>query len=138
MKAISARLAGNAIILILVLVIGFYLLVLFGLVPYQVVWGGRLETAKEMYVFEFLSIVINLLIIAVVAMHAGYLKPLFSKKSLKILFWIFAILFALNTIGNILAENTWETIIFGPLTFFLSLLFFRLATEKTDDRKETD
>ena len=37
--------------------------------------------------------------------------------------------FMLNTIGNILAEELFERILFTPLTFFSSLLAFRIGVE---------
>lgn len=111
-------------------VVVFHLLVLSGIVPYNIVWGGRLESAMQMYAFELVSLTINLVIIAIVGMKGGYIKPYLPDKLVTFLLWVFVILFALNTVGNLFAESKLEMIIFTPLTFISTILFYRLAIEK--------
>jgi hypothetical protein len=104
--------------------------VIFGIVPFQNVWGGRLKTQEEMLKFEAFSIVLNLIFIAVVLVKAGFWKVKISPKIISLLLWIMTILFALNTIGNLFAVNDLEKYIATPITFILSILCFILAREK--------
>jgi hypothetical protein len=121
----------KAVILILfILIVIFHFLVIFGIVPFQNVWGGRLKTQEEMLKFEAFSIVLNLIFIAVVLVKAGFWKVKISPKIISILLWIMTILFALNTIGNLFAVNNLEKYIATPITFILSILCFILAREK--------
>ena len=121
----------KAVILILfILIVIFHFLVIFGIVPFQNVWGGRLKTQEEMLKFEAFSIVLNLIFIAVVLVKAGFWKVKISPKIISILLWIMTILFALNTIGNLFAVNDLEKYIATPITFILSVLCFILAREK--------
>ena len=121
----------KAVILILfILIVIFHFLVIFGIVPFQNVWGGRLKTQEEMLKFEAFSIVLNLIFIAVVLVKAGFWKVKISPKIISILLWIMTILFALNTIGNLFAVNNLEKYIATPITFILSVLCFILAREK--------
>lgn len=121
----------KAVILILfILIVIFHFLVIFGIVPFQNVWGGRLKTQEEMLKFEAFSIVLNLIFIAVVLVKAGFWKVKISPKIISILLWIMTILFALNTIGNLFAVNDLEKYIATPITFILSILCFILAREK--------
>ncbi|MEN9442639.1 MAG: hypothetical protein RLZ33_2716 [Bacteroidota bacterium] len=46
---------------------------------------------------------------------------------LRFAFWLFFVLFSLNTLGNLFAETLTETLIFTPLTILLAVLSLRLA-----------
>lgn len=108
----------------------YHLIIITELIPYNEVWGGRLETREQMFQFETVSIVINSIILIVVLVKGEYLKLKIPPKFMNILLWIFVILFALNTLGNIFAVSIWETIIFTPVTLISSILFCRLAIDK--------
>lgn len=128
-KKINIRFAAILMLVLLSCVIVFHLLVLSGTIPYSVVWGGRLESVSQMYLFEAMSITINLMIIVIIAIKAGYVKPFISKRTLTFLLWALAILFALNTVGNLLATTILETILFTPLTLISAVLCYRMAIE---------
>ena len=51
-------------ILLLTLVVIFHFAIITGLIPYQIVWAGKLNSVDEMYAFETVSIAINIFIIA--------------------------------------------------------------------------
>ncbi|RYD56281.1 MAG: hypothetical protein EOP56_13185 [Sphingobacteriales bacterium] len=127
---ISERLAIHTIITILSLVIIFHILVLTGVIPYNIVWGGRLQTKEQMVKFETMSILINIFMIAIVAVHAGYLQLPVNRTVIRIILWLLAGLFAMNTIGNLLSTNSFEMLVFTPVTLVLSLLFIRLVIVK--------
>jgi hypothetical protein len=129
-RRISFLMSGRIIILITALVIFYHFLILFSIVPYELTWGGKLKSYNQMIVFETISIVINCLIILVVFIKLGFIKRLQSSKLIKFVLWFFVLLFALNTIGNLFAENVLEKLIFTPITLVLSLLFCRLVIEK--------
>ena len=80
--------------------------------------------------FESISIALNLTMLTLVAIKTGLLKINLKPNFLKVTFWLMAVLFALNTLGNLLAVNTLETLIFTPLTFILAVFSFRLALSK--------
>ncbi len=84
-----------------------------------------------MLTFESVSVSLNLLIVLVIAGHAGYLPVSFNKNITRILIWLMTGLFLLNTIGNLMAVNPIEKFIFTPLTLLLTLLCYRVAMEKT-------
>lgn len=88
--------------------LAFHLLIVLKIIPYEIAWGGRLDSDIEMYVFEFISIIINLFFLHVLLQKGNYVKPIFSGKTLSIILWIFFAIFALNTIGNLFAETNFE------------------------------
>ena len=128
---INASAAIKLFIALLLLVVVFHLCVLIKLIPYSIAWGGRLTNDAEMYVFESVSILINLFLIWVLLMKGAYLKFSFSTKTLTIILWIFFSLFVLNTIGNLFAKTNFEKT-FSLLTAVSALLIgFILKKEKT-------
>lgn len=123
---------GVAIKLLLALsgaTIVFHILVLAGVIPYEIVWGGRLETISQMRVFEGISIAINLLIAAATLTRGGYIKSVLPAKFFRIFFWALFAVFFLNTLGNVFSESTTETKIFTPLTLAAAVLCYRVARE---------
>ncbi len=129
-KTISKTLATRGLLTILSLIIVFHLLVLTQTIPYSIVWGGRLQDSSQMVVFEVISITLNLLMIAIVCIHAGIWKVSVSQAVLKIMLWGMAILFMLNTIGNLFSLNELEKFLFTPLTLLLSIFSLRLAISR--------
>ncbi len=129
-KKIKIEFAVNTILILAALIFVFHMLIISGAIPYQYVWGGRLESNDQMIKFESISMIINLFVIFIVAIKGSYIRPYLSTKVVKFFLWIFSILFILNTIGNLLSLNSLETIIATPITFLLALMFLRLATEK--------
>lgn len=129
-KLLPFSTAATAIIALNLAVILFHLLVISGFIPFQNVWGGRLETATEMYAFETASAVVNLILVMIVAAKRKRIARQGAGVFLDIFLWIFVALFLLNTLGNLAAKATLETWIATPLTFILAILCWRVAIEK--------
>lgn len=133
----SAKTAIKFMLALIVGVILFHLCILLKLIPYEITWGGRLKSDSEMYVFESISILINLLLIAFLLMKGGYMKTFISIKIIDVLLWIFFGLFALNTIGNLLAKTNFEKC-FAILTLAFSILIWivlRQGKTRSSDSK---
>lgn len=88
-----------------------------------------MESVSQMYLLETVSIIISLMIIAIVGMKGGFIKPLLPQRVITFLLWFLVVLFTLNTIGNLLAETTLETILFTPVTLTSVFLCYRMAIE---------
>lgn len=117
---------------ILSLVMLFHILVLIQIIPYTIVWAGKINTIAEMRVFETVSLFINAFIICVIAVKSQYLKWNIPGKLIQVLLWVFVALFSLNTIGNLVSKTSFETIVFTPLTFILAILCLRIVLEKKE------
>lgn len=129
-KLLSFRFAVNAQALLLSMVIVFHLLVVSGIIPYTIVWAGKLQSTREMLLFESISILLNLVLLLVVTMKGGYIAAAVPQKMLNAILWVFVVLFSLNTLGNMMAKYTLETILFTPLTFVSAILCMRIVMEK--------
>jgi hypothetical protein len=136
-KLISERLAVNSILFILSVIVLFHIAILTGLIPFDIVWGGRLKDAAQMRRFETVSILTNAVMIAVVSIRGGYLPVRIPARIITIALWLMGALFVLNTLGNLASVNAWERLIFTPLTAVLALLCFRLAIYKRDRLYQT-
>ncbi|MEQ9375550.1 MAG: hypothetical protein RIG68_10240 [Imperialibacter sp.] len=130
LKKINFKLAVHAMIALLSLVLVYHLIIITGLIPYEATWGGRLQNREQMLRFETVSIVVNLFILTVILIKGGYLKLKLPAIVLKVLLWAFAVLFALNTVGNLASTSVLELIIFTPLTAAAAVFCARLAVER--------
>ena len=127
---------GRALQIIALATLTYHICIMVGIVPYELVWGGKLESRDQMFVFESISIAVNLLLIASVWAYFHAYPPSYHKAG-RILMWIFGVLFALNTLGNIFAENIWEAVIFTPITAISAFLAFKLALHR-EKKKENE
>ena len=125
---IDFRRAVNTTLILLTAIMVFHMLVIAGIIPYTIVWGGKLSNSEEMLRFELASVTINLLLVVVIMIKAEYIRIPVSGRIITTILWLYFGLFSLNTIGNLFAEKSLETIIFTPLTFILALLIYRIAS----------
>lgn len=108
----------------------FHLSVLVQLVPYRIVWGGRLQSVSNMYRFEAVSLALNAFFLLVVLAKCGVLRLKISPGVFRWVLTGMALLFLLNTAGNLFSDNNTERLLFTPLTLLLATLSFLLAREK--------
>jgi hypothetical protein len=113
--------AETGIITLLLFALVFHVLVVLRVIPFTIVWGGRLKTLREMYRFEAGSITINLLLILLLLCCAGYIDCPFSAGTVRIIYWCIAGLFFLNTIGNLFSKSKMEQLIFTPVTLLIAV-----------------
>lgn len=119
--------AQYGLIIIFSLFLIFHILILSKIIPYNIVWGNRLKSNKEMYRFEIISILVNLLFLFTILVHSKIMSFDLPKVALTIMFWIMAILFALNTLGNIVSRNKLEQRLFTIITIIMTILSLILA-----------
>ncbi len=127
---IRPRLAGAVLLVVLGCLIVFHLAILSGVIPFTIVWGGRLKDAGQMLRFESVSLLINLLAVVPVAIRSGFIKPVLPASLVTAALWALALLLALNTVGNLFAESWFELLVFTPVTFVCAVLLFRLAMSR--------
>jgi hypothetical protein len=122
---ISIAQSGLLILLSLFLLLHFTILL--RVIPYNLVWGGRLKSAKEMYRFEIFSIIINSLFVVLILVQAGFLIFDIPKRIMTYALWLMTGLFLLNTLGNITSKNKLEQRLFTPVTILLAVFSLILA-----------
>ncbi len=74
-KFISAKLAGNILLAALGVLFIFHILVILGLIPADIVWGGQVKDAQaNLVLLETIALLVTLLFIFIVAVKTGYIK----------------------------------------------------------------
>lgn len=115
-------------------IVGALLLFHFGIVlkiiPYEIVWGGKLQSDQEMYVFESISIALNIILGLLLLVKVNLITVGIAEKGINFGLWVFIGLFALNTIGNLLAETTFEKF-FSIVTSFLCISLWMIVKRKS-------
>lgn len=129
LKKIPFLFAVKTVLLIVGFTLVFHILVLSQIIPYNIVWGARIQNKQQMFVFEAVSLSLNFFMLFLVLVKGGYITWQINHTVVKTFLWVFSALFALNTLGNLASNNVLETVIFTPLTLLLSMLFVRLALE---------
>lgn len=129
-RMISFKFASYAVTALLSGLLLFHILILTGLVPYGIVWGGSIENKSQMQASELFSIIVNLFMLFIVTAKASFIKISIPEKLTDLLLWAFVVFFALNTVGNLLSKSTLETVIFTPVSLLSAVFFLRLALEK--------
>lgn len=127
MVPIMIHVAQYGIIITHSLILVFHCCIILKIIPYNIVWGGRLKSDTEMVRFETVSILINLFFLLVLLVHSNILTVDYPKIIMKIILWIMMILFAINTLGNMVSKNKLEQRLFTPITIMLSIFSLILA-----------
>jgi len=128
------KLACNAMIVILVIVLLFHFLVLSQIINFKNNWGGRLSGENQMYLFETISFCLNALLLFSILQKAAYIKQYFSTKFIETILWIFVFIFCLNTIGNLFANNLFEKILGTIFTSAAAYLCFTIVRKNNGRR----
>ena len=129
MRQIPFRTAAITLLVLFASAIMFQLAVLAGLIPTEMVWGGRLQNEEERTVGALVSIAFLLVFVALVLVRMGHIgrsMPAAGRWGMWVVCALFA-LFALNTVGNLFALDMRETLIFTPVTLVSAVLAARVA-----------
>ena len=114
---------------LLMFIILFHFCIITKIIPFNIAWGGRLKNDTQMYIFEIISITFNGLLIMVLLLKANYLKHKISEKTLDVILWFFMILFALNSIGNIVSKTYFEKF-FAIFTLIFTVLIWIILKKR--------
>jgi len=117
---------------LLTAVILFHICIILKIIRYDIVWGGQLKNDIEMYVFETISILINIFLSIVLLMKGDFIRFRFSDKVINVILWFFFVLFILNTIGNLFAQTFFEKF-FAILTGFSAILIWNIIMKKKNN-----
>ena len=129
-KIISESAAGKSLLALLSAIMLFHVLVIINVIPYGIIWGGRIRNRRELINLELISIIVNAIMIYVVLIRTGMVGFSIRRRWMRLLFWMMFAFFLLSTLGNLVSLNQVEKFIFTPITLFLSFCSLRLALAK--------
>lgn len=131
------RIIGIVLVGILSLSILFHISIVFGIVPYNIVWGGRVHNLQELYIFESISLMINATLLFFVSVKIGIVTVSIPNKIVTWVLYAASFLLFLNTLGNLASINDFERMVFTPITLILAILLFILARSDSVISSET-
>lgn len=126
---ISFRTAVRGNILLFCVLILFHIFVMAGIVPSDIVWGGKVASRSELIRLETISIGVMLICLLITVMKAKCIKAKTLNFIVNAAIWLMVPLFLLNTIGNIFAVTIYEKLLFTPVTIALTFFSLRTALE---------
>ncbi len=121
--------AGKVLMGLLALLIVMHVLLLARVIPYEVVWGGNIKDESQLNVFETTALIITGIFLVIVGIKLGYIEAPRLKRAADLGMWIVFAYFAMNIIGNLTSEVSWERLIFIPLSAVVALLSLRVAAQ---------
>lgn len=130
-KIISAKLAGNILLVAFGFFMGFHGLGILGLIPADAIWGGQMaHSPAKLKLFELSALLVTVLFILVIAIKLAYIQTDRLSQMASLGVWVIFWYLVLNTIGNLASGAAFERLIFTPMTVLLALCAYRLAIEK--------
>lgn len=123
-QKIPFKVAISLFLILLSLVLIFHFLVILKIIPYNIVWAGKIENDAQMNLFESISILINFILLTAILVKGNILRLKINRRIIQVILYIFVVIFALNTVGNLFAKMSLETYIFTPLTFISAFQAF--------------
>jgi hypothetical protein len=128
---IGAKLAGNILLAAFGLLAVFHVLVLLGVIPAEIVWGGMIQgVPSNLITLEIISLLVTLLFLTILAARAGAIPAGRFSGAVRVGVWLIFAYLVLNTLGNLASGVSFENLVFAPVTILLALCAFRLAIEK--------
>ena len=114
---------------LMIVALAYHALIMTQIVDYKNAWGGRLESTDQMIRFELVSITIQFVFAAIIYVKISATPAGTPYKIAKGFVFLIALIFLINTAGNIMAIQLFERIVFTPLTLLASIASFRIAIE---------
>jgi hypothetical protein len=121
MPSRPAKIAAVIMMILFILTIIFHLSVLAGLVPGSMVMGGNFSDRDQLLLAESVALFVNMVMLLGVLVYLGRIKAGLKARTLRVFFLVLAVIFFLNTAGNLAAKDRRETFIFTPITLLLAI-----------------
>lgn len=128
----AATIAANIATLLFAIVIILQLLLVLGILPVTMFWGGtQTELTLGLRLASVAAAIILALFAYVIRRRAGLIGSPPPSTLVKILSWVITAFMVLNTLGNLASQSTAEKIVFAPLTILLAITCFIVSISKT-------
>ncbi len=131
---IRYSIANKTMVVLPIAITIFHVLILAGIVPADIVWGGHIETQADLYRLEAVSISLNLMTVAAVLKHSKLVKLGKQSKGLDVFMTGLGVMFVFNGFANIFSETLFERLFFTPLILVYAAMTFRLVFEPTEPK----
>ena len=124
---LSIQTAANSMFILIGLLIGFHVLIVFGFISPESVWGNKLDTSEDLIHIELASISLLVLFAMVVMIKMNYIDMDWIKPLAQLSLWMMAVFFVLTGFNHLLSDSVVERLLFFPISLIMALLSIRLG-----------
>lgn len=122
---LSVSTASKILIVLPSLFLIFHLLIIAGVLPLSIVWGGRL-TEQTMLPFELLALALNLLLMLVGGVAGGFMTSPFARFVVGKIQWFLFYFVVVNTVLALFSTTLFEVLL-TPVTEIYAVCLYRIA-----------
>lgn len=127
---LSYKLAARILLVVPCLLVIFHIANLFGLVPVNIVWTGRISSSNTMMLMGMFSIALNVAYMWFGAVRSNYINNEFSERfSNKVYPFLFWWLVG-NSVANLFSKSTFEIVVFTPILILLAICCYRVRNSR--------
>lgn len=126
-RQISVKYAATLMMVLLSGSAIFHVFILSGVIPYKLVFSGLLDTELQMVMYALSTIAALIVVICVISIKGGYMKPFVSKAALNAIMWLLVAIFSVGATGILSSRTTLEMILFTPPALISAILCYRLT-----------
>jgi hypothetical protein len=125
------HLTANIATFLFAVVIILQILLAAGILPISMAWGGRQsELTVPLRIASLIAAVLLGVFMYVIRFRAGLVGKIPIPVMIKVVSWIITAFMAVNTLGNITSLSTNEKLLFGPITFILTVACLLVSASK--------
>lgn len=125
--------AANIATFLFVVTIVLQFLLAAGILPISMAWGGRQsQLTISLRIASIIAAVLLGAFIYVIRYRAGLVGNFPIPAFIKVVSWIITAFMAFNTLGNITSLSTNEKLLFGPITFILTVACLFVSASSPD------
>jgi hypothetical protein len=129
----SIHLMANIATFLFMVVIVLQILLAAEILPISMAWGGRQsQLTASLRIASIIAAVLLGMFIYVIRYRAGLVGNVPTPVMIKVVSWIITAFMAFNTLGNITSLSINEKLIFGPITFILSVACLLVSASKSN------
>ncbi|SMP28871.1 hypothetical protein [Shimia sagamensis] len=122
---LSLGAASRFLIVLPSLFLIFHLLIIAGVLPHSIVWGGRL-TDQTMLPFELLALALNLLLMLVGGVAGGFVTSSGARSVVEKIQWFLFYFVVVNTVLALFSTTLFEVLL-TPVTAIYAVCLYRIA-----------
>lgn len=127
------HLSTNIATFLFVVVIVLQILLAVGILPISMAWGGRQsQLTTSLRIASIIAAVLLGVFIYVIRYRAGLVGNVPIPVIIKVASWIITAFMAFNTLGNITSLSINEKLLFGPVTFILTVACLLVSASKSN------
>jgi hypothetical protein len=127
---------ANIATFMFVVVIVLQILLAAGILPISMAWGGRQsQLTASLRIASIIAAVLLGAFIYVIRYRAGLVSNVPIPVIIKVVSWIITAFMAFNTLGNITSLSINEKLLFGPVTFILTVACLLVSASKSNSMR---